>query len=108
MSLEGQILKGHLDMLVMAVIRGGASHGYVIIEKLRELSGGIFDLPEGTIYPVLHRLEERQLVSSKWVEEGRRRRQYSLTAAGRRSLGEQRQDWAAFTRAVGAVLASAP
>lgn len=108
MSLEGEVLKGHLDMLVLAVIRGGASHGYAIIEQLRELSGGVFDLPEGTIYPVLHRLEERKLLSSRWVEEGRRRRRYTVTAAGRRALGEQRQNWSVFTRAVSAILAHSP
>ncbi len=108
MSLEGEVLKGHLDMLVLAVIRSGASHGYAIIEQLRELSGGVFDLPEGTIYPVLHRLEDRELLSSRWVEEGRRRRRYLLTAAGRRALGEKRQDWTVFTRAVSAILASSP
>jgi transcriptional regulator len=107
MNLEGEVLKGHLDMLVLAVVRSGASHGYAIIEELRRLSDGVFELPEGTIYPVLHRLEEKGLLASRWVEEGRRRRRYSLTAAGRKALGEQRESWSAFSRAVSAVLASA-
>ena len=55
--MSSEQLKGHLDPLVMAVLEGGPAHGYAIIEALRARSGGVFDLPEGTIYPALHRLE---------------------------------------------------
>jgi PadR family transcriptional regulator, regulatory protein PadR len=107
--VEGQVLKGHLEMLVLAVVGSTASHGYAVIERLKELSGGAFDLPEGTVYPVLHRLENRGLLSSKWSDDARRaRRVYSVTAAGRRFLGEQRATWSSFSRAVSAVLRAAP
>jgi len=56
--MEGEILKGHLDMIVLAALAAGPAHGYGIIQEIRGRSGGAFDLPEGTIYPVLHRLEE--------------------------------------------------
>ena len=103
--MEGEVLKGHLEMLLLSIIDGGARHGYAIIEALRERSGGAFELPEGTIYPALHRLEERALVRSAWTGAGRRRRVYELTREGRAALARQRQDWAAFSAAVRSVLA---
>ena len=95
-------------MLVLAVVVRDAGHGYAIIERLRELSGGAFDLPEGTIYPVLHRLEERGLLASRWTDAGRSRRIYAVTRAGRRFLGEQRDGWGSFSKAVSAVLRATP
>jgi DNA-binding PadR family transcriptional regulator len=103
--MTGQALKGHLDMLLMAAVRDGASHGYAIIERVREQSAGAFDLPEGTIYPALHRLEAYGALRSRWADAaGRRRRVYSLTIAGRRMLARQRREWSLFARAVGAIL----
>ena len=86
--MEGEILKGHLDMIVLAALAAGPAHGYAVIEAIRRKSGGAFDLPEGTIYPVLHRLENARLLSSRWVtaESGRRRRVYSLTRRGGQAL----------------------
>jgi len=76
-------LKGHLEPLLLAVLETGPSHGYEILDSLRRRSGGVFDLPEGTIYPALHRLEDAGWVTStREVIEGRRRRVYRLTAAG--------------------------
>ena len=102
--LSGNLLKGHLDLLVLAVIHDGAAHGYAIIDKLRDGSDGLLNLPEGTIYPLLHRLESRGLLSSKWLKNGRRRRVYALTRAGRHFLGEQRQSWTVFAKAVNSIL----
>ena len=53
--MEGEMLKGHLDMIVLAALVGGPAHGYSIIQEIKRRSGGAFDLPEGTIYPTLHR-----------------------------------------------------
>ena len=73
--MTGQELKGHLDLLLLAVLEGGPAHGYGVIAALRERSGETFDLPEGTVYPALHRLEEQGLLGSRWSSvEGRRRR----------------------------------
>ena len=97
----GEALKGHLDMLLLAVLEKGPAHGYVIIEMLRERSGGTFDLPEGTIYPALHRLEGSGLLSSQWSENGgRRRRIYQLTSDGRLALARQHEQWSRFSKAV--------
>jgi PadR family transcriptional regulator PadR len=105
--MKGQALKGHLEMLLLAVIRDGATYGYVIIEALRERSDGTFTLPEGTIYPALHRLEHFGAVKSRWADVGgRRRRVYALTLSGRRLLRSQERGWEVFQKAIGSVLGS--
>lgn len=107
--MKGETLKGHLDMLLLAALAAGAAHGYAIITALREHSGGAFDLPEGTIYPALHRLEWSGLLRSSWTAVGgRRRRVYELTKRGHAVLAEQRETWWAFSGAVTAVLGSTP
>jgi DNA-binding PadR family transcriptional regulator len=107
--MKGQTLKGHLDLLVLAVLADGPRHGYGVIEELRVRSGDAFDLPEGTLYPVLHRLQQAKLLSSTWSEvDGRRRRTYQLTRLGRASLLEQRHAWDEFSAAVAAVLRRVP
>lgn len=89
---EAQALKGHLDVLLLAALEKGPGHGYAIKEKLRQTSGGRFDLPTGTIYPALHRLERDRLVRSSWsVVDGRRRRTYQLTASGQKHLARGRR-----------------
>jgi PadR family transcriptional regulator, regulatory protein PadR len=102
--MSGEALKGHLDLLLLAVLQPRPAHGYAIIEELRQRSGGAFDLPEGTIYPALHRLERAGLLASRWEGETRRRRVYELTERGRAALDEQQQDWLRFSQGVDAVL----
>lgn len=97
-------VRGHLDGLVLAVLGSGPAHGYALIELLRERSGGFFELPEGTVYPALHRLERAGLVESGWsTAAGRRRRVYALTARGRQALTERRREWRSFAAAMDAV-----
>ena len=106
--MKPEALKGHLDPLLLAVIAAEPAHGYAILERLRERSGGEFDLPEGTIYPALHRLEEAGLLTSSWAPGAtRRRRVYEVTAKGRRALGSARGEWRTFASAVNAVLSGA-
>jgi PadR family transcriptional regulator, regulatory protein PadR len=93
--------KGHLDLLVLAALERGPAHGYAVIEELRQRSEGAFDLPEGTVYPALHRLEQRGAVASRWsLVGGRRRRVYRLTRRGTRELDDERSSWRGFVRAV--------
>ena len=88
--MKGQALKGHLDLLVLAVLADGPKHGYAVIDELRGRSADAFDLPEGTVYPVLHRLEKAGELTSEWVEVGgRRRRTYRLTDRGRAALADE-------------------
>lgn len=97
------MLKGHLDMIVLAALAAAPAHGYAVIQEIRRRSGGAFDLPEGTIYPALHRLEQMGLLSSRWTtgESGRQRRVYSLTRRGRHALADHRAVWQRFADAIG-------
>lgn len=98
-------VRDHLDALLLAVLAAGPAHGYAMIEELRRRSGQAFDLPEGTVYPALHRLEPAGLVTSRWATVGgRRRRVYRLTRKGRGALARERREWTGFARAVEAVL----
>ena len=101
----GEALKGHLDLLLLSILANGPAHGYAVIESLRQRSSGTFDLPEGTIYPALHRLEKQELLSSDWTEEsGRRKRIYKLTSKGRQVLGQRQQEWRSFSEAINATV----
>jgi PadR family transcriptional regulator, regulatory protein PadR len=107
--MRGELLKGHLEMLVLAVLARQAKHGYGIIDDLRLASDGAFDLPEGTLYPILHRLEYAGLVEGSWSEvNGRRRKSYALTERGRAALAEKQGTWDEFAAAVAAVLRGGP
>jgi len=98
-------VKGYLDPMILAVLAEGALHGYAVIEELKGRSGGELDLPEGTVYPALHRLERRGLLRSSWtIAQGRRRRIYRLTANGRRELAARTREWRSFVRVVDGVL----
>lgn len=109
MRAEAQVLKGHLDTLLLASLENGPRHGYAVKQALATGSGARFDLPTGTIYPALRRLEAAGLVKGTWAEAGaRRRRVYELTRAGRRRLAGDRADWRAFAAAVTAILEPAP
>lgn len=99
------MIKGHLDLLLLSVVGSEPLHGYAVIEELRARSDEAFELPEGTVYPALHRLERGGLISSKWdSSSGRKRRVYQLTAKGRKELASQRREWKGFSNAVGAVI----
>lgn len=103
--MNRESLKGHLDLLLLAVVGAGAAHGYLIARRLAEASGGALDLPEGTLYPALHRLESKKLLSSSWATvAGRLRRVYDLTPAGEEALAEGRLEWGSFAKAVDSVL----
>ena len=107
--MRTDLLKGHLDLVLLSCLRDGSAHGYLISKRLRERSVGEFELLEGTLYPALHRLEAAGLVSSSWTTEaGRRRRVYRLTPKGRRSLGERAEEWRRFTQTVDTVLEGSP
>lgn len=98
-------LKGHLDGLILAVVAREPLHGYAVIEALKVRSGGELALPEGTVYPALHRLEADGLLRSEWSRaSGRRRRVYNVTNRGQKELGASRARWRAFSSTIEAVL----
>ena len=103
--MRSEKLKGHLDLLLLSVLSRGPGHGYEVITRLRERSDGAFELPEGTVYPALHRLEEAGLLASTWdVVSGRRRRIYRLTFAGETALAAESSQWREFSTSMARVL----
>lgn len=107
--MRAEALKGHLDGLLLAALETGPRHGYAVKEALREATHGRIDLPTGTVYPALHRLERAGLINGSWsVVAGRRRRSYELTTQGRHALSGQRADWQEFAAAVTAALGVPP
>jgi len=109
LPMRPELLKGHLDALLLAVLEPGPQHGYAVIEALRAGSDGALDLPTGTVYPALRRLERGGLVASEWATVGgRQRRTYRLTSAGRKALSTERTAWREFTTAIDGVLGGGP
>ncbi|GAA4612814.1 helix-turn-helix transcriptional regulator [Saccharopolyspora hordei] len=107
--MKADALRGHLDALLLATLDGRALHGYAIIEALQERSGGALDLPTGTVYPALRRLERAGYVQSTWsTVGGRQRRTYRLTQAGAQTLQAERRAWREFTTAIEGVLDATP
>src|SRR3954463_7486471 len=103
--MKAETLKGHLEALVLATLRDRPAHGYAVIEALKARSEGAFDLAEGTVYPVLHRLEADGLLASSWsTAAGRRRRGFRRARRRRAALAKRRGEWQQFARAVEAVL----
>lgn len=102
-------MRGQLDGLVLSALEGGPAHGYAIIEHLRARSGGVLDLAEGTVYPVLHRLEASGSLVAEWAQGGgRRRRLYRLSDQGVAALARERASWRRFSTAFDAVLRASP
>lgn len=103
--MKADVVRGHLDMLLLAVVESAPAHGYAISEELRRRSDEALALPEGTVYPALHRLERQGLLASDWeTVGGRRRRVYRITRKGLKALGTKRAEWQEFAHTVQSVL----
>ncbi len=91
--------------MLLAALADGPAHGYLVIQRIRERSGGVFDYPEGSVYPALHRLHEADLVDASWeTVSGRRRRTYELTRKGREALAAEADSWRRLAGAVESML----
>jgi PadR family transcriptional regulator, regulatory protein PadR len=103
--MDPDAVRGHLDALVLAVLEHEPRHGYAIMEALRASSGGSLQVPTGTLYPALRRLERAGYLRGQWdTVGGRRRRTYRLTPTGRRALAAQRTAWRDFAAVIDSVL----
>lgn len=103
--MDSRLLWGAVEMLMLEVISHGPTYGYEIIQTVTGRSQGYFELKEGSLYPALHRLEGQKLVKASWKEvEGRRRKYYELTAAGRKELATKKSEWKAFAAGIQNVL----
>lgn len=99
------LIRGHLEGLLLAVLVEEPGHGYALSQRLAVRSGGELSVPEGSLYPALQRLERLGLVTSSWVNaDGRRRRVYSLSDAGRRQAEAAAREWKVFSAGVDRVL----
>jgi PadR family transcriptional regulator len=101
--------QGTLDLLILKVVALGPSHGYAIAQRLQQISRDVVQVPQGSLYPALHRLENRGLLSAEWKpsDTGREAKFYRLTAKGRAEMGAEEASWRRLTTAVGLILASA-
>jgi PadR family transcriptional regulator PadR len=106
---KADLLQGTLELLVLRLLRSGPLHGWDMIQRIQLVSGEVLSVTPGALYPALHRLEGRGLISAEWgpSENNRRAKFYKLTAAGRRRFDEERQTWERFTGAVEAILRDA-
>ena len=100
------LLQGTLDLIVLKLLQAGPANGWELTQSIQTTSRGAFGVNYGTLYPALHRLEARGWISAKWgvTDNNRRARFYTLTAAGRRQLAAEQEEWERFTEALGLIL----
>ncbi len=110
MKLRKQTLDGNIETLLLAILADGPSYGYHIVTQLHERTDGLLKVGEGTVYPVLHRLEDRGLITATWrkSEQGRQRKYYRLTKRGGTALRENTAQWAGLMQVMQAVLGDPP
>jgi PadR family transcriptional regulator, regulatory protein PadR len=110
MASQADLLPGTLDVLILKAVSLGKLHGYGVLLRLEQISGGALHIQQGALYPALYRLEHQGLIRSEWgtSDNNRRAKYYQLTALGRRRLGEEAASWNRLADAIGRVLAATP
>ena len=106
MSKTADLLPGTLDMLILKAVSLKPLHGYGVLIRIRQISGDALEIPQGSLYPALYRLEHRDLIAAEWgqSENNRRAKYYTLTAAGRRRLRDETAGWNRLATAIAAAL----
>jgi PadR family transcriptional regulator, regulatory protein PadR len=110
MPSVAQLLPGTLDVLILKAVSLGRLHGYGVLLRIGQISGGALLIQQGTLYPALYRLELQGLIKSEWgtSDNGRRAKYYSITAAGRKRLGEETSSWNRLAEAMARALLATP
>ncbi len=110
MADRAELLPGTLDLLILKAVSLGRLHGYGVLLRIGQISGGALLVQQGALYPALYRLERQGLILSEWgsSENNRRAKYYSLTAAGRRRLGEEAASWSRLANAIALALRATP
>lgn len=103
---ESDVLRGTLDLLILKTLTLAPMHGWGISQRIQEHSRGVLDVNQGSLYPALQRLEQRDLIESDWqtTENNRRAKYYTLTAAGRKAVGAETAQWRRYVMAVEHIL----
>ncbi|MBV9938816.1 MAG: PadR family transcriptional regulator [Acidobacteriaceae bacterium] len=104
------LLQGTLDMLILKAVSLGPLHGYGVLQRIQQISKDALQVPQGSLYPALYRLQHRGWITSEWgeSENNRRARYYTLTAAGRRQLRLEAEEWSRLTDAIASVMNTRP
>lgn len=107
--VDTPLLQGTLDMLILKTLSLGPMHGYSIVRRIQQVSDDVLQVEEGSLYPSLHRMEERGWIEAEWgvSENNRRAKFYKLTRAGRKSLTEVETNWARLSEAISKVMQTA-
>lgn len=101
MKISKELVKGSTTMLILEMLNNENMYGYQLIKKLSEKSNNVFELKEGTLYPILHSLEENRLITSYWDETtAKKRKYYSITQKGKKSLKEKKEEWKIFSKGI--------
>ncbi|HET9365954.1 MAG TPA: PadR family transcriptional regulator [Candidatus Angelobacter sp.] len=110
MGKQLELLQGTLDMLILKAVSLGPLHGYGVLLRIQQISGGKLEIQQGSLYPALYRLEHQGLISSEWgaSENKRRARFYRLTAAGRKKLQSETANWNRMAEVIASILQSEP
>ena len=110
MSKPVELVQGTLDMLILKAVSLGALHGYGVLLRLQQLTGGRLQIQQGSLYPALYRLERQKLIASTWgeSENNRKAKFYTLSAAGRKRLKAETESWDRFSVVVASVLDAVP
>jgi len=110
MAPAARLLPGTLEMLILKAVSLGPQHGYGVLLRIEQISGGALSIEQGALYPALYRLEHEGLLSSEWgsSENNRRAKYYSLTAGGRRRLQQETEGWNRLTSAMALALRAKP
>jgi PadR family transcriptional regulator PadR len=106
---KSDLLQGTLDMLVLKVVAFGPIHGYAIAQRIRQISNEVLQIQQGSLYPALHRLEQRKWLKAEWgaADSGREAKFYALTAAGRKQLEAEEESWERLSGAIRLVMRTA-
>ena len=110
MADQSGILPGTLDLLILKAVSLGKLHGYGVLLRIEQISGGALQIQQGALYPALYRLEQQGLLQAEWgtSENNRRAKYYQLTRSGRARLKQETDDWTRFARAMSAALRAQP
>jgi PadR family transcriptional regulator PadR len=110
MKKQVELVQGTLDMLILKAVSLGGLHGYGVLLRLQQLTGGQLQIQQGSLYPALYRLEHHGLIAAEWGESDNKRKAkfYALTAAGRKQLKAEEKSWSRFSMVVASVLGAIP